>query len=118
MVGGQHDVEVAVVVEIAVRARRGRRSAVAAPAPGCGGDVLELLLPEVAEQVRRLRIRDARLHAFDVVGDVAVGGRRFEPAVEVVVEEEAAEGQRQQTTRGRYADVGASSMNRPVPSLW
>ena len=39
---------------------------------------------------------DPRLHGADVVGDVAVGGEDVEPAVEVVVEEEAGEGQRQQ----------------------
>ena len=46
--------------------------------------------------MRRLRVGDARLHALDVVGDVAVGGEDVEPAVEIVVEEEAGERQRQQ----------------------
>ena len=46
--------------------------------------------------MRRFGIGHPRLHALDVVGDVAVGGEDVEAAVEIVVEEEAAERQRQQ----------------------
>ena len=45
--------------------------------------------------MRRLRVGDARLRRGDVVGDVAVGGEHVEPAVEIVVEEEAREGEGQ-----------------------
>ncbi len=46
--------------------------------------------------MRALGVGDLRLHRADVVGDVAVGGEDVEQAVEVGVEEEAGERQRQQ----------------------
>ena len=45
--------------------------------------------------MRGLGVADARLDAFDGVFDVAVGDVDVGPAVEIVVEEEAAEAQRE-----------------------
>ena len=44
--------------------------------------------------MRRLGILQVRLHHADVVGHVAVDGENIEQAVEIVVKEECAEGQR------------------------
>ena len=118
VVDGHQNVEVAVVVVVGVgRAAADHRRACSA-APDCGGHLFELLRAGVAEQMRPLRVGDARLHALDVVGDVTVGGEDVRTAVEIVVEEEAAEGQRQQRRAADRPIVGASSMNRPLPSLW
>ena len=66
--------------------------------------------------MRRLRVGHLGLHTIDVVGYVPVGREDVQQAVEIVVEEEAGECQRQ---KRRPADggVGASSMNRPFPSF-
>ena len=56
--------------------------------------------------MRRLGVADALLHALDLIFDVAVGDEDVGPAVVVVVEEEAAEAERDQ--RGA-ADFGAWS---------
>src|SRR5206468_2754609 len=66
-------------------------------------DLLEAAAAQAAEKVRRLGVRDRRLDAVDVVLDVAVGDEDVERAVEVEVEEEAAEGERQ---KARLADAG------------
>ena len=96
VVGGDHQVEVAVVVEVAVGGAARRRPAAGTPGRRGSSIGLELLRAQVPEQVRPLRVGDLRLHGADVVGDVAVGGEDVEQAVEVDVEEEAGERQRQQ----------------------
>ncbi len=53
--------------------------------------------------MRRLRVGDRRLHTIDVVLDVAVGHEDVQPAVQVEVEEEAAEGEGQEA---RLSDAG------------
>ncbi len=56
--------------------------------------------------MRRLGVADALLHRFDLVFDVAVGDEDILPAVVIVVEEKAAEAERQQR---RAADFRARS---------
>ena len=67
--------------------------------------------------MRRLGIFDRRLNHADVVRNVAVDGEKVGQAVEVVVKEECAEGQRLGRDSGDAGSVGASSVNRPEPSL-
>jgi hypothetical protein len=92
---GDREVQVAVVVDVRVggAARDARPAEIAAE---LRRDVLEAAVAEVPEQVRRLGVGDLRLHAVDVVGHVPADGEQVEPAVEVEVEEERREGQRQQ----------------------
>ena len=107
VVRGNQEIEVAVVVDVAVR-RATRDDALLEGGAGAQADVLELLCPEVPEQVRRLRIGDLRLDLVDVVRDMPVRGKDIEPAVEIRVEEEARERQRQQRRlpdRGRWGFV-------------
>ena len=56
---------------------------------------------EIAEEMRRLGVSHARLDAFDGVFDMAVGDVDVGPAVEIVIEEEAAEAEGEQARRGR-----------------
>ena len=79
--------------------------------------VLELLCAEVAEQQRRLLVLDLRLHAADLLLDMAVGREDVRVAVEVVIEEEHAECQDQQALAPYASTSGASSTNSPLPSL-
>ncbi len=57
-------------------------------------------------------------HDADVVGHVAVRGKDIEMAVEIVVEEEAAEGKRLRRRRSRFPALADWSVKSPEPSLW
>ena len=59
-------------------------------------------------------MRDARLQSLDIVGDMAVRGEDVQPAVEIGVEEEAAEGERQER---RAAERGAGRLVEEQPAL-
>ena len=93
---GDQQIEVAVVVEVAVGGAARDDRLLSARRPTRARDLLEPLAAEVPEEMRRLGVGDLRLDAADVVGDVAVGGEDVEQAVEIGVEEEARERQRQQ----------------------
>src|SRR5450755_1897379 len=86
IVGGDEQIEVAVIVEVAVcRAAADdgpwqRRSEL-------GRDFLKLFLAQIAEQMRRLSILEGGLHHADVIGNVAVDGEKIEQAVQIVVKE-------------------------------
>ena len=54
---------------------------------------VEAAVAKVPEQVCRLRVGDLRLHLLDVVGNVTIYCKDVWASVEVVVEEEATEGQ-------------------------
>jgi hypothetical protein len=127
----QH-VEIAVAIDVRVggTARDDGPGEIGAYA---AADVLELALAQIAEQQRRLLELDARLDPPDLLLDVAIRSKYVGQPVEVVVEKEDAEGERQQAGapdggRGRLVDeqpgalvviedVGASSTNSPEPSL-
>ena len=91
--GGEEEVEVAVAIEVEV----GCAAADDGLAEGGAelvGDVFELATAAVTKQQRGLGVLDGRLDDRDVVGDVAVDGEDIGEAVEIVVEEEGAEGER------------------------
>ena len=98
IVDGDQHIEVAVVVVVAVRGPTGDHRALEGGARR-RRHFLESPLPEIVEQMWALGVGDARLEAFDVVGDVPVCGKDVRAPVEIVIEEEAAEGQRQQRRR-------------------
>ena len=90
---GQQDVGEAVVVDVGV----GRGTCYFWRGEGCPhlrGHFRELSAAQISEQVRGLGVADAFLHALDLVFDVAVGYEDVGPPVVVVVEEEAAEAER------------------------
>jgi len=94
-VGGHGEIEVAVPVHVGVRGpARDHRPRQRRTDPG--DEVLESLVPEVAEQVRRLRVADLGLDLLDVVRHVAAHREDVEAAVEVEVEEERRKGEREQ----------------------
>ena len=65
--------------------------------------------------MRRLGVGDGRLHPVDVVLDVSVRDENVEPAVEIVIEEEAAEGEGEEA---RCADAGGRRVvDEQVPPL-
>src|SRR5262249_715621 len=84
---GDQQIEIPVVVEVRVgRATTDDR-------PPYGGaelirDLFESAAASIPEYVRRLRVRDVRLHAIDVVGHVTVDGEDVRPSVQIEVEEE------------------------------
>ena len=63
----------------------------------------------ILEQMRRLGVRDARLDLADRVVDVAVDDEEVLQAVEIRVEEEAAEAER---VPGRAADFDCAATRR------
>src|ERR1700676_823154 len=92
-IGHEEDVESTVVIDVGVGGapcdfRSGEG------APNFIRDLFKLAVPELAEQVRRLRVADALLYALDLIFDVAVGDEDVLPAVVIVVEEETAEAER------------------------
>ena len=93
VVGGDHQVEIAVVVEVGVSCAARNHGAPQRRA-NVGRDILELSLALVTEEQRRLGVMKVGAHNADVVGDVAVRGKDIEMPVEIVVEEKAAEGER------------------------
>src|SRR5262249_40154683 len=70
---------------------------------GCR-DFFESTFSRVMKNVRRLCVLDPGLYPLDVALDVPIGDENIEPAVEIVVEKETAETERQQA----YASDGGS----------
>ena len=92
-VGGDHDVEVEVAVDVGKRGAPAHLRLRERAADG-RDDVGELPAAAVVKQVRRLGIGDAAVGARERVVDVAVDDEQILQAVEIDVEEEAAEAQR------------------------
>ena len=93
IVGRNHQIQIAVVVEISV----GRAAAHDRPlqrGTEFRGHFFKLVLAQIAEKMRRLRILHVGLHHADVVGNVAVDGENIQQAIEIIVKEESAEGER------------------------
>ena len=112
-IGRDHQIEVAVVVDVGVRGAA-RDDLPPERGPGLRRQLLEAMPAEIPEQVRRLRVGDLRLDRADVVGDVAVGGEDIGQPVEVDVEEETGEREREERClphrrRRRFVD------EQPVP---
>src|SRR5262249_24395462 len=93
-VGRQQNVEIAVVVVIAV-SRPARDYGFPEWAAGARRRLYESGFALVAEELRFHRICDLRLNFIDVVGDVAVSHKEVLPAVQIVIEKEEAESQRE-----------------------
>src|SRR5258708_36781912 len=94
-VGGDENIEKAVVIDIGV-SRAPRHSRSGKGSAHLRRHFLKLTSAKVAKQMRRLGIADTLLHALDGVFDVAIGDENIGPAVVVVIEEEAAEAERNQ----------------------
>src|ERR1017187_3228893 len=107
VVGGDQNVQVAVLVEIRVggAARDQRPDEIGAH---LGAHVVELVIAQIAKQQRRLAVTYARLHAPDLVFDVAVGGEDIRMAVQVVIEEEDPE------TQGKQAGAADGGERRLI----
>ena len=54
--------------------------------------LFELIVPQIAEQMRWLRVLHGRLNDIDIVRDVPVRGKDIQLSVQVLVKEETAEG--------------------------
>ena len=102
-VGGQHHVQVAVAVQVAVGGAAGDPRRRGQVRDRVAGDLHEAPLARVVEELRRLGVAHPRLDPLDLRVEVAVGQEEVEPAVQVVVEVEGAEGQGEQ---GLAAEVG------------
>ena len=90
VVGGDQKIEIAVAIEIAVgqtaadfRAANLRRLSAATSR--------KLPLPVVQKKMRRLRVSDIAANIAHGFVDVAVGDGEIEPAIEIDIEERAAE---------------------------
>src|SRR6185312_11961264 len=94
-VGGNEQVEVAVVIDICISRSAGhaRRAELR---PHLRRHLFKLSLPQVVKQVRRLAILDALLNLFNIVFNVAIGDKDIGPPVEVIIEKEAGKAQRKQ----------------------
>ena len=106
----QH-VEVAVVVEVTIGGTP-RYDGLIQRGPDAARDRLEPAAAEVSEEMGRFGVGDLRLEAVDVVGHVTVGGEDVHLSVQIRVEEEGRERQRQQRgladgRRGRLVDEEA-----------
>src|ERR1019366_10459383 len=104
VIGGNQDVEIAVAVEIRV-GRAARHYGTVERGAHLRAHILELVVAQVAKQQRRFAVVHLGLHAPDLFLDVAVGGENIQRPIQIVVEEERAEGQRQQagaTHGGRW----------------
>ena len=100
---GQHDVEIAVAVNVGkgraaaddrleqIAARLLRRITAMKPPPSA--------LTGVPEQLRRLRVGLALLDLADLLLQVAVGRQQIQPAVQIVIEKEHAELEQQPAGR-------------------
>ncbi len=95
VVSGDEKIGVAVVVEIAV-GRASRNCRVLHGSPQFRSHGFKAFLSEVAKQVRRLRVFDLGLHRAYVVRDVAVGRKDVREPVQIIIEKEAGERERQQ----------------------
>ena len=89
------DIQVAIVIEIGIgrtardhRAQEGRTHA--------GADVFELPAAEIVKQQWGFGIADLGLHAPDFVFDMAVSREDIGVAIQIVIEKESAESQREQ----------------------
>src|SRR5882672_3830238 len=95
-VGGKEDVWEAIIVDVTIR-RRSRDFWSGEYLAHLRGNFGELSSAQVPKQMRRLGIADTLLHALDFVFNVAVGNEDIRPAVVVVVEEEAAKAESDQS---------------------
>src|ERR1700733_5820163 len=93
IVGGNHQIQVAVVVEISVGGATSYNWLLQR-GPDFRRYFFELVFPEVAEKMRRLRILDVGLHYADVVGNVSVHRENILQAIEIIIKKESAEGKR------------------------
>src|SRR5262249_35452776 len=94
-VGGDQQVQVAVIIDIRV----GRAPGNLGRAEGgpCGSRrFLESPASEVTKKVWRLAIRDSLLDTLNSVVDVAVGDKDVRPAVQIVVKEKTGEAKGQE----------------------
>lgn len=57
------------------------------------GNVFKLIVALVAEQLCRFGVFNGWLQLIDVIGNVSIDGKNIEASVQVIVEEESAEGQ-------------------------
>ena len=103
LVGGDQQVHDAIAVEIAVgqAARHFRRGEAAAR---LRGDIAKPALAVVQEQMRRLRVADVAVNLADGFVDVAVDRDQVEVAVQIDIEERAAEAE---AVARRLADSAA-----------
>ena len=90
VVGGHQYVEIAVAIEIGVAEAAADFWLDERFAGGCG-HVLEFSLAVVEEKLRRLGVANVAADVADGVVDVAVGDDKIQGAVEVGIEERAAE---------------------------
>ncbi len=104
-VRGKEQVQAAVIIEISVGG--------ASPnTRGCErqterlGDFLEFSFTVIPEEMRRHGVFYVGLHALNVRINMAVGDENIRPTVEIVVEEKAAESQREER---RASDIRARS---------
>src|SRR5258708_38543604 len=111
-VGGDENIEKAVVIDIGV-SRAPRHSRGGESWAHLRGDLLKFSSALVVKQVRRLGVADAFLDVLDLVFDVAIGDENIGPAVVVVIEEETAKAESDQ--RGAaYFGLGSLVHEQPV----
>jgi len=104
-VGGHHDIQRAVVINIAI-------SSAAADSWRSEGSAEtlrhfdELAAANITKHMRRLGVAHALLYLFDLVFDVAVRYQNVGPAVVVVIEEETAEAESDQSRAAHFGAGG------------
>src|SRR5439155_22978225 len=93
--GGEDDVEVAVAIDVGDggTARDHGPQEIGRATEDRLRECATACRPGVPEQVRRLSVALARLNLLDLFFDVTVCGQEVEAAIEIVVEEQHAEGQ-------------------------
>ena len=106
MVGRDQEIQVAIPIEIGIGGAPRDHRPVEVRAHG-GRCVLKSVIGHVAEQQRSFAVAHLRLHFADFLLDVPVGGENIRVAIQVVIEEEDAEGEREQACpphrrRGRF----------------
>src|SRR5215471_2471214 len=93
IVGRDQQIEVAIIIEVAISCSP-RDDGLLQSLAQFRRYLIELLLAEIAKEVRRLRVLHFGLHRADVIGHVAIGGKNVRQPVEIIIKKETGERQR------------------------